>query len=97
MKRPREFVEVIAEEIRAVIVEDHRKDFAKLRELLRKRKFTGLRERHRSVGCWMFRAWSHRRRIDPALPKNRSNPHVAVLQIRRGVALKAQHFVPRKT
>ncbi len=39
-----EFVEVIAEEIRPVVVEDRGEDFAKLRELFHEGKFRGLGE-----------------------------------------------------
>ena len=83
-----EFVEVIAEEIWPAVVEDRREDFAELCELFHEGKLGRLREL--DVGRWTLDVG----RSFLRLAEDRADADVAVLQIRRGVALEAEHFLP---
>ena len=86
MEAVREFEQVGCENIRAKIVQYLRNDLAELAKLFRQNKFSRFGQ-HQLV---------HLRRRLLRFPKNRTDPDVSVLQIRRGVSLERQHLAPGK-
>lgn len=81
-----EFVEVIAEEIRAIFFGGEFEDDAEIEQVFREGEFGGLVERNfciRALGAG-----------DAAFAEDAADARVRVLQVRRGVAVQREHLVP---
>ena len=81
-----EFKQVIAKIIRPQFVGDGFQRDAEIEQMFCEREF--FRRGQLDVGCWMLDVGCFR------FSENALDPRIGILQIRRGVALQREHFVP---
>ena len=88
VEEAREFVEVIAEEIGAIIVEDLGEDFTELEEFEGEGEFGGVIEGEGERGGGV---------LEVGFAENALDADAAVLEVGGGIAGEGEHFVPRES